>query len=88
MQSAESKHIVREPFVIDQPAAAAACANAQRALQAGDHHKAQNHLIHAIRFRPSCALAYKLLGDLFRACNSDDLAAVCNRNLLPESILT
>ncbi len=88
MQPAADIQFARDLFAINQPAASAACADASRAMLAGDYEGAQRKLIEAIRQRPSCALAYKLMSDLLRASNNAAAADVCARNLLPDSMLS
>ncbi len=64
-----------------------ACTAAREALLAEDLQSAESLLVEALRYRPSCALAYKLFGDLFTAQESPDAANLCYRNLLPDSVL-
>ena len=87
VQTAYVHSISNTTFSIDQARATKLCAEAGRLLSSGNTSAVESLLIEAICARPSCALAYKLLGDLHTVREQLEAAAVCFRNLLPDGLL-
>ncbi|MEM7256427.1 MAG: glycosyltransferase 61 family protein [Pseudomonadota bacterium] len=72
-------------FSIDHKESVRLCTAAAKELQLTNYRQAQELLRDALLSRPSCALAFKLLGDMYRALNDESSARACQRNDLPES---
>ncbi len=74
-------------FVIDHKNAVSLCAAARQSLQQKRFSLAEEQLCAALKLRPSCALAYKLLGDLFAEQNKKADADRFYRNDFPDGYL-
>lgn len=74
-------------FQIDPLAADIWCRSAVLCLANDDPETAAGQLIKALCYRPSFALAFKLLGDCYAARGEAANAALCYRNKLPEGLI-
>ena len=74
-------------FAINHPQAAELCASAQLNLRDCEWRDAKVKLVDALRARPSCALAFKLLGDAFDGAGDALRARQCRLNRLPDGLI-
>ncbi|OED42190.1 hypothetical protein AB833_07770 [Chromatiales bacterium (ex Bugula neritina AB1)] len=74
-------------FKIDLQAATKACAHARSALSENRLFDAINHALDAIAFRPSCFMAYQLLGQALDGQGRAVEATECYRGQLPERLI-
>lgn len=74
-------------FVINLPAAVEACAQARSCLQNNDLGQVELLAMKALQHRPSCRLAYQILGQLFDQLELPDEAKICYRSRLPGVLL-
>lgn len=74
-------------FSIDLPAARRACKQAESALAEMRLTEAQQSALEAIAHRPSCFLAYQLLGRILDAKGHQQEASECYRGQLPQRLI-
>ncbi len=74
-------------FKVNRPAAIKACASARSCLAQDDTDAVESLLIGALKSRPSCNLAYQLLGQRFKQSGDEKEAATCFQGRLPARLL-
>lgn len=75
-------------FKIDHSFALEACGEAKNCLQCGEFERAEQLAVAAITARPSCKLAYHILGQVFDKLDQADDARECHRGRLPARLVT